>query len=93
MGCVLFFDVASRDDVDRGVAALTAAGYVCQKAPEDVFGGVRYAIVEDPDGNAIGLTSPTRRRATDRAAGSAVGVISDGHRSNSFTSPRAIAAG
>jgi hypothetical protein len=38
-----------------------------QKAPEDAFWGSRYAIVEDPDGNAIGLMSPADlARQTER---------------------------
>lgn len=51
------FQVASREDVDRVHACLTAAGYPSQKAPEDAFWGARYAIVADPDGNAVGITS------------------------------------
>jgi uncharacterized glyoxalase superfamily protein PhnB len=27
------------------------------KAPEDAFWGARYAIVEDPDGNSVGIMS------------------------------------
>jgi catechol 2,3-dioxygenase-like lactoylglutathione lyase family enzyme len=52
------FHVAARDDVDRVHARVTAAGYGSQKAPEDAFWGARYAIVEDPDGNAVGIMSP-----------------------------------
>lgn len=65
-GCVLFFGVSSRDEVDRRFEHLTGAGYGCQQAPQDAFWGARYAIVEDPDGNAVGLMSPidpTQRRA------------------------------
>jgi uncharacterized glyoxalase superfamily protein PhnB len=57
-GCVLFFGVHSRDEVDRIFGALNLAGYVSQKAPEDAFWGARYAIVEDPDGNPVGFMSP-----------------------------------
>ena len=63
---VLFFDLPTREDVDRLFAELTQAGAPVHKAPEDAFWGQRYAIVEDPDGNAVGLTSPideTRRFA------------------------------
>ena len=45
-------------------AALTAAGYPSQQEPYDTFWGSRYAILEDPDGNAVGLMSvpdPARR--------------------------------
>jgi catechol 2,3-dioxygenase-like lactoylglutathione lyase family enzyme len=53
-----FFHVSSRDEVDRIHARVTAAGHRSQKAPEDAFWGARYAIVEDPDGNAVGIMSP-----------------------------------
>lgn len=62
---ILFFHVASREDVDRVHARVTRAGYGSQKAPEDAFWGARYAIVEDSDGNAVGIMSPideSRRR-------------------------------
>jgi predicted lactoylglutathione lyase len=52
-----FFHVATREDVDRLHARVTAAGYRSQKAPEDAFWGARYAILEDPDGNAVGIMS------------------------------------
>ena len=31
---------------------------VVQQAPYDAFWGGRFAIVEDPDGNPVGLMSP-----------------------------------
>ena len=52
------FHVTSREEVDRVHARVIAAGHRSQKAPEDAFWGARYAIVEDPDGNAIGIMSP-----------------------------------
>jgi catechol 2,3-dioxygenase-like lactoylglutathione lyase family enzyme len=55
---VIGFDVPSRDAVDERWADLTAAGYVGQQPPYDAFFGARYAVVEDPDGNPIGLMSP-----------------------------------
>jgi catechol 2,3-dioxygenase-like lactoylglutathione lyase family enzyme len=55
---VLGFGVASRDRVDTLHAELTSAGYRSQQEPYDAFWGSRYAVVEDPDGNAIGLMSP-----------------------------------
>ncbi len=55
---VLFFQVPAADEVDRLFADVTKAGYAGQKAPEDAFWGARYAIVEDPDGNAVGIMSP-----------------------------------
>jgi uncharacterized glyoxalase superfamily protein PhnB len=57
-GCVLFFGVPSRPEVDRLFEAVIAAHYGFQTAPQDAFWGARYAIVEDPDGNAVGFMSP-----------------------------------
>jgi uncharacterized glyoxalase superfamily protein PhnB len=64
-GCVLFFEVTARADVDRLFATMAEAGYASQMPPEDAFWGARYAIVEDPDGNGVGFMSPidpARRR-------------------------------
>ena len=55
---VIGFGVSSREVVDELYAELTNAGYRGQQAPYDAFWGARYAIVEDPDGNAVGLMSP-----------------------------------
>src|ERR1700741_4262077 len=55
---VLGFHVASRGAVDGTYADLTGAGYKGLEAPHDAFWGARYAIVEDPDGIAVGLMSP-----------------------------------
>jgi uncharacterized glyoxalase superfamily protein PhnB len=63
-GVIVGFRMATREDVDDLYAELTAAGYTGQQAPYDAFWGARYAIVEDPSGNAVGLMSPvdeTRR--------------------------------
>jgi uncharacterized glyoxalase superfamily protein PhnB len=63
---VLSFKVASRDDVDRIHQKLTALGHQSSQPPFDAFWGARYAIVEDPDGNHIGIMSdsdPARRGA------------------------------
>ncbi|HMI83265.1 MAG TPA: VOC family protein [Polyangiaceae bacterium] len=51
------FHVSSREEVDGVHARVTAAGHRTHKAPEDAFWGARYAIVEDPDGNSVGITS------------------------------------
>ena len=56
---VIGFGVASREEVDRLYEELTAAGYRGQQRPYDAFWGARYAIVEDPDGNPVGLVSPS----------------------------------
>ena len=58
---VLFFGVANREDVDRVYATTIGAGSRSQQAPTDAFWGARYAIVEDPDGNSVGLMSPMDR--------------------------------
>lgn len=52
------FHVSSRGEVDRAHARVTAAGHRSHQAPEDAFWGARYAIVEDPDGNSVGIMSP-----------------------------------
>ncbi len=39
-------------------AELTSAGYVAHLPPIDAFWGSRFAIIDDPDGNVIGLHSP-----------------------------------
>lgn len=57
-GVVLGFKVASRDEVDELVAALEAGGVRVQQPPFDAFWGARYAVVCDPDGNAVGIMSP-----------------------------------
>jgi uncharacterized glyoxalase superfamily protein PhnB len=57
-GCVLFFGVPSRREVDRLFEVVIAAHYGFQTAPQDAFWGARYAIVEDPDRNAVGFMSP-----------------------------------
>lgn len=65
-GVVLGFRFSSREAVDQMYAELTGAGYRGQQPPYDAFWGARYAIVEDPDENAVGLMStvdPARRSA------------------------------
>ena len=65
---VLSFKLASRDAVDALYAELTGAGYNGQQPPYDAFWGARYAVVEDPDGNLVGLMSPmddARRREVE----------------------------
>jgi catechol 2,3-dioxygenase-like lactoylglutathione lyase family enzyme len=57
-GILLGFRVAHRDDVDTLYEQLTAAGHPGQQPPYDAFWGSRFAVVTDPDGNAVGLMSP-----------------------------------
>ena len=52
------FSVSTRDEVDRLYRELTAAGYEGRQPPYDAFWGARYAVIEDPDGNPVGLMSP-----------------------------------
>ena len=56
---VIGLRVATRDDVDALFACVVAAGHRAQQPPYDAFWGARYAVVEDPDGNAVGLMSPS----------------------------------
>ena len=55
---VLGFKVGSRERVDEIYADLVAAGYRGQQPPYDAFWGARYAVIEDPGGNAVGIMSP-----------------------------------
>jgi catechol 2,3-dioxygenase-like lactoylglutathione lyase family enzyme len=57
-GAVLGFKVETRKEVDDLVAELAAAGVAVQQEPFDAFWGARYAVVSDPDGNAVGIMSP-----------------------------------
>ena len=52
-----FLHVNTRDEIDRIHAQVVAADHKSLTAPEDAFWGASYAIVEDPDGNAIGIMS------------------------------------
>jgi uncharacterized glyoxalase superfamily protein PhnB len=60
-GAYLIFSVDTRDDVDATYAELTSAGYTGHLVPFDAFWGARYAVVDDPDGNHIGIMSPSDR--------------------------------
>jgi len=55
---VLGFAVPTRDEVDEIYRDMTEAGYRGHQPPYDPFWGARYAIIDDPDGNPIGLMSP-----------------------------------
>ena len=56
---VLGFKLRSRNAVDDRYADLIGAGYPGRQPPYDAFWGARYAIVQDPDGNDVGLMSPS----------------------------------
>ncbi len=55
---VIGFSLESSDAVDAKFAELIAGGYRGRREPYDAFFGARYAIVDDPDGRAVGLMSP-----------------------------------
>jgi catechol 2,3-dioxygenase-like lactoylglutathione lyase family enzyme len=57
-GAVIGFRLRDREVVDQTYEDLTRAGYTGQQPPYDAFWGARYAVVEDPDGNSVGLMSP-----------------------------------
>lgn len=58
-GIVLGFRVENRGEVDRLYQKLTAAGHAAQQEPYDAFWGARFAAVADPDGNTVGIMSPS----------------------------------
>lgn len=55
----LAFHCGSPDGVDSTYERLTGLGYEGHKAPWDAVWGQRYAIVLDPDGNAVDLFAPS----------------------------------
>jgi uncharacterized glyoxalase superfamily protein PhnB len=55
---VIGFGLKSREAVDQTYAELTGAGHRGLQPPYDAFWGARYAVVEDPNGIAVGLMSP-----------------------------------
>ena len=55
---VLDISLPDRESVDRLHAEFTSEGHRSCQEPVDAFWGPRYAIVEDPDGNLVGLKSP-----------------------------------
>ncbi len=56
--CVIGFAVDTRAAVDACYAKMVGAGYAGRQTPFDGFWGARYAVIEDPDGNQIGVMSP-----------------------------------
>jgi nicotinamidase-related amidase/uncharacterized glyoxalase superfamily protein PhnB len=55
---VIGFALPTAGDVDRMFTALASAGHRLHQPPYDAFWGARYAIVDDPDSNPVGLMSP-----------------------------------
>ena len=67
------FEVESKSRVDEKYEELTALGYVGHLAPIDALWQARFAIIQDPDGNYVGLHSPRDRHAErNREAGATV---------------------
>ena len=60
------FELPSREAVDELYAKLVAAGYKGHLAPCDPPWQARFALVDDPDGNVIGLHSKRDREAERR---------------------------
>jgi uncharacterized glyoxalase superfamily protein PhnB len=60
-GAVLIFHMPSAEAVDAKYHELTRDGYAGHLEPFDAFWGSRYAIVDDPDGNHVGLMAPRDR--------------------------------
>ena len=54
----LAFECPSPAEVDSAYARIVGAGFESEKEPWDAFWGQRYAIVKDPDGNAISFYAP-----------------------------------
>jgi uncharacterized glyoxalase superfamily protein PhnB len=59
---VIGFRVATRGAVDSLYRKLTKAGHTGVRPPWDAFWGARYAIIADPDGNHVGIMSPSDPR-------------------------------
>ena len=55
---VVGFSVPTRAAVDDVFRDMIGAGYRGLQEPHDAFWGARYAILEDPDGIAVGVMSP-----------------------------------
>jgi catechol 2,3-dioxygenase-like lactoylglutathione lyase family enzyme len=55
----LAFLIDSPSELDSLYETLMASGHHGHKAPWDAFWGQRYAMLHDPDGNAVDLFSPS----------------------------------
>jgi catechol 2,3-dioxygenase-like lactoylglutathione lyase family enzyme len=60
---VLEFDLETTDAVDRKYAELVRLGYEGFRNPHDTSFGMRFALIKDPDGNTIVLSSCLCRSA------------------------------
>jgi catechol 2,3-dioxygenase-like lactoylglutathione lyase family enzyme len=64
----LAFECGSPEAVDAAYAELTEAGHPGHLKPWDAFWGQRYAVVLDPDGNAVDLFAATATETASAAA-------------------------
>jgi catechol 2,3-dioxygenase-like lactoylglutathione lyase family enzyme len=55
---VIGFRLPTRSAVDEVFHDMVGAGYHGLQEPYDAIWGARYAVIEDPDGIAVGLMSP-----------------------------------
>ena len=55
---VVGFSVETRERVDALYEDMSSEGFAGLQAPCDAFWGSRFAIIEDPDGVAVGIASP-----------------------------------
>ena len=60
---ILNFKVDDRSQVDELHDRMMEHGYASAQQPYDAFWGARYAIIVDPDGNHVGIMSPSDRVA------------------------------
>ncbi len=58
---ILSFKVGDRAAVDELHERMRAGGHPIAQEPYDAFWGARYAVVVDPDGNHVGIMSPSDR--------------------------------
>jgi uncharacterized glyoxalase superfamily protein PhnB len=56
-------ELSSRAAVDATYEALISAGHKSHLAPCDPLWGARFALIDDPDGNIVGIHSPRDREA------------------------------
>ena len=59
---LLIVSFENREEVDAAYSTLVAAGYEVRQPVYDAFWGSRFAIVADPEGNAVGLMSPAEEK-------------------------------
>jgi uncharacterized glyoxalase superfamily protein PhnB len=63
---VLTFRLETREAVDELYAVMIGHEHQGLQAPYDAFWGSRYAMIEDPDGNPVALSSPVDASKTSR---------------------------